>query len=90
MRRQIILALFLFAACGAQAEMRVPAFTAYLDPNPDGARVSARAGISNWKDPALKALWFGEIKTSGQLECSVELRQPDGAESRLRLSVAGK
>src|ERR1035438_1284297 len=90
MKKIIFLVLCLFALCRAHAELRVPAFTAYLDPDPDGANVSARAGISNWTDPALMVLWFGEIKTPGKLDCSLELNLPGGMESKLRLTVAGK
>src|ERR1039457_5257134 len=74
----------------ANAQLRVPACTAYLDPDPDGARVSQRSGISGWQDPALKVLWFGELKHPGGLECSLVLRLAAGAESRLRLTVGGK
>lgn len=73
----------------ARAELRVPACTAYLDPDTRGARVSERAGITRWNDPKLKVLWFGEIKTPGELTCAVELRLPTGHESKLRLTVAG-
>jgi len=89
MNPKIMLALFLSALCGAQAQLRVPAFTAYLEPDPDGASVSTHSGISDWTDPALKVLWFGDIKTPGKLDCSLELRLPVGAESKLRLGVAG-
>jgi hypothetical protein len=77
------LASLLFTLSGAQAQLRVPAFTAYLEPDPGGA------SLSNWTDPSLKVLWFGEIKTPGKLDCSVLLRLPPGAQTRLRLSVAG-
>jgi hypothetical protein len=72
------------------AELRVPAFTAYLDPAPDGARVRSPTGITGWNGPALKVLWFGEIRTTGKLDCSVALRLPTNATSRLRLTVAGQ
>lgn len=78
------------AAAAAAAELRVPAFTAYLDPNVDGARVSQRSGMTRWDDPALKVLWFGQIKTAGKLDCSVALRLPKDAASKLRLTVAGQ
>lgn len=78
------------AAMTAVAELRVPAFTAYLDPDVDGARVSSRSGITGWKDPGLKVLWFGEIKTAGKLDCAVTLRLAEGASSKLRLTVAGQ
>src|ERR1019366_674942 len=73
MKKQIILVLCLIAICRAQAELRVPAFTAYLDPDPDGAEVSPRSGISDWSNPSLKVLWFGEFKTLGRLDCALEL-----------------
>jgi hypothetical protein len=74
----------------AEPELRVPAFTAYLDPSPNGARVSARAGVTGWLSPDLKVLWFGELKTTGTLEASLVLRLPEGIESKLRLNVAGQ
>ena len=73
----------------ARAELRVPAFTAYFEPDTGEAEVSELRGIVGWKNPAQKVLWFGEIKTPGQLECSVALRLPAGTETRLRLTVAG-
>ena len=90
MKKIILLALCLFALDRAQAALRVPAFTAYLEPDPDGADVSPRSGISHWTDPALKVLWFGDIKSAGKLDCALELYLPAGAESKLRLTVAGK
>jgi hypothetical protein len=73
------------------AELRVPAFTAYLDPETGGgARISSRSGVTDWRDASTKVLWFGEIKSVGTLGAAVELRLPKGAESRLRLSVAGQ
>ena len=71
------------------AGLRVPANTAYLDPLSDEVRAS-RNGIANWNDPSIKVLWFGELKNAGDLDCSVSLRLPAGAESNLRLTVAGK
>ncbi|MEI9866457.1 MAG: DUF3472 domain-containing protein [Limisphaerales bacterium] len=70
--------------------MRVPAFTAYLDPDPEGAEVSQNSGISDWANPAIKVLWFGEIKTPGKLDCSLELKLPVDQETKLRLTLAGK
>jgi hypothetical protein len=89
-QRKFILALLLFSLGRAEAEVRIPASTAYLEPDFEGARVSEASGISGWTNPALKALWVGEIKTPGPLNCSLALRLPAGAETRLRLTVAGK
>ncbi|MBN1854680.1 MAG: DUF5077 domain-containing protein, partial [Pirellulales bacterium] len=76
------------AAVGA--EIRIPASTAYLDPDGRGARVSDRSGITGWKDPEVKVLWFGQIKTPGQLECAIQIRLDQGTTSKLRLTVAGQ
>lgn len=74
----------------AQAQLRVPAFTAYLDPDVNGARVSARSGISGWTNPELRVLWFGQLNATGRLEAALTLRLPEGARSKLSLSVAGQ
>lgn len=71
----------------AHAELRVPGYTAYLSPNPDGAQVSERSGVTGWNDPALQVLWFGELRAIGPLTCAVALRLPAGATSKLRLTV---
>ena len=52
--------------------------------------MSARSGITGWRDPELKVLWFGQINTSGRLDCAVRLRLGQGVTSRLRLTVAGQ
>ena len=76
-------------AVSARAELRVPAFTAYIEPDPHGARVSERSGITGWRSPDVRVLWFGELKTAGELTCAVLVRLPAGRESRLRLTVSG-
>ncbi len=85
---QTIAALLVSVTSGA--ELRIPGFTAYLDPDGRGARVSQRSGITGWNNPATKVLWFGEIKTVGQLDGSIVLRLPREVTSKLRLSVAGQ
>src|SRR5687768_11970961 len=81
---------FLASSVTCVAELRVPAFTAYLDPVKGGASVSERSGVSRWKDPAQKVLWFGHIESAGKLSCSVTVNLPAGGESKLRLNVAGQ
>lgn len=75
---------------GAAAEVRIPANTAYPEPDGKGARVSSRSGITSWKDPAQRILWFGEIKNTGALNATIELKLAAEAKSKLRLSVAGQ
>ena len=37
-----------------RAELRIPAFTAYIHPNVNGARVSERGGVTGWRrSPAI-------------------------------------
>ena len=86
MRRWIFLSSLL-CLCSAAAELRVPAFTAYFDPDIRGARVSAKSGITGWKDPKLTVSWFGEIKMSGKLSASLALLLPKDVKSSLRLTV---
>lgn len=90
MKKYIVLILALLAGLRAHAALQLPAFTAYLDPDPNGARVSERSGITRWQNPDLKVSWFGELKTTGKLDASVALRLPAGESSRLRLTVAGQ
>lgn len=82
--------VLLGSAALASAQLRVPGFTAYLEPDPDGARVSARAGITGWRDPGLRISWFGEVKAAGTIDCTVRLHLKAGASSKLRLTVAGQ
>lgn len=90
MKKSLIVLVALIHCLRASAELQIPAFTAYLDPNPDGARVSERSGVTRWKDPALKVLWFGEFKTTGKLDAAVALQLSAGVSSKLRLTVAGQ
>ncbi len=85
------LALVLFQSlevCGADAgdRLRVPGFTAYISPDPNGARVS-REGVSRWIDPAQKIIWGGEVKNAGWLQVGIVLRLPAGDMTKLRLTV---
>jgi hypothetical protein len=91
MKHWLVVLLLTAVARGweAHAELRIPAYTAYLEPKPDGAEVSRHSGIVGWQDPAINVLWFGEIKNPGRLDCSLAVRLPAGQESRLRLTVAG-
>jgi len=87
---QVVLSLAGLVAATSAAPLRVAAFTAYLDPDVRGARVSPRSGITGWNDPALKIVWFGAVKSAGRLDASVVLGLPEGATSKLRLTVGGQ
>ena len=75
---------------GFAAELRVPAFTAYLNPVSRGAQVSEERGVIEWEDPATRICWFGMLTNTGALDCSVLVRLPAEAESKLQLQVAGQ
>ena len=91
MKSITFICLALTAASSVIAEpLHVPAFTAYTDPDANGARISERGGLTGWKDPQLKVLWFGDIKSPATIEVGVELRLPANATSKLRLTVAGQ
>jgi hypothetical protein len=90
MKNIYLLAVLSLALCRAQAgDLRVPAFTAYLEPADGGAWLSDHSGITGWDNPAQKVLWFGDLKTPGKLDCSVDMRLSAGTETKLRLTVAG-
>lgn len=71
------------------AELRVPAFTAYTLPDTDSPRISERGGVRGWTDPAQTVHWYGRLNQPGALQAKLRLRLPEGAESKLRLTVAG-
>jgi hypothetical protein len=86
----LLLAVLAGQLLHANAELTVPAFTAYADPDPDALHFSSRSGLTGWDDPGQKVAWFGEIKNAGELRCAVSLALPAGTQSTLKLSVAGK
>lgn len=83
------LAILLAGGAATATQLRVPAFTAYLEPNPTGARVSPEAGITSWSDPSDRIVWFGRFNKQGRVDCSLALRLPLDAESHLRLTLCG-
>ena len=84
-----ILVLCLAFACKAQAELHVPSFTAYLEPDANGASVTEADGITGWHDENLRISWFGELKATGKLTASVDIKLPAGESSKLQLTVDG-
>jgi hypothetical protein len=71
---------------GAQP-LVVPAFTAYIHPDPEGLNISSREGVRDWKATNQCVIWFGQFTNTGSLKASVECRLPTGLETRLRLKV---
>lgn len=71
----------------AAAEVSVPAFTAYLEPDANGANVSETEGITGWDDEKLHVSWFGELKKAGKLTAAVKLKLPPDGRSKLQLTI---
>ena len=86
----LILAACVCGTLASAAELRVPAFTAYLDPDPHAAKVSNENGISGWAQAHQQVLWFGELKATGKLAVSVEMRLPKGKSSKLQSSIGNQ
>lgn len=79
--------LYLVSIPIATAEVRVPAFTAYLEPDANGANVSETEGITAWHTEKLHVSWFGELKAAGRLTASLALKLPPGSRSKLQLAI---
>lgn len=88
-----ILATLLFQslepAARAQEPLRIPGHTAYVIPDPHGARVN-REGVSKWTNPEQKILWGGEVHSSGWLNASVVVKLATNETSKLRLTCGKK
>jgi hypothetical protein len=70
----------------ASAEIVVPAYTAYVHPDPRGARVAAD-GISRWSDPATTIHWYGLVRTPGELTARVVIGGDPAAVPTMSLTV---
>ncbi len=70
--------------------LRVPAFTAYSEPEPEAVEFSEANGITGWKSAKDRIVWYGELKTVGNLEIALMLHLPPDISSRMKLTVAKK
>ncbi|MFM1770074.1 MAG: hypothetical protein RJA22_2603 [Verrucomicrobiota bacterium] len=80
----------LVPASPAAEPLRVPAFTAYVDDESAGVRISSRSGVTGWTNPAVDVRWFGQLRATGTLDAAIALRLPSNRVSRLRLALAGQ
>lgn len=70
-----------------RAELRVPALTGYLLPDPDAARVGQNRPLLAFAKPASSIAWWGQIKSAGSLDAAIALRLPKSESTTLRLTV---
>ncbi|MEJ6560171.1 MAG: DUF3472 domain-containing protein [Akkermansiaceae bacterium] len=83
---KLILLLLATSLLAHSEVLRIPAATAYLDPDPNGARVKEE-GITHWKNPKLSINWFGQFKNTGDVNPKIEILLPQGITLPLTLSV---
>jgi len=69
--------------------LKIPAFTAYLEPDPNGARVSESNGITRWSKAENQIKWYGQLRNSGELSVQVRLTLKKDEKLDLRLDLGG-
>lgn len=67
---------------------RVPAFTAYSEPNPDAVQVSKDHGITGWTDPKTRISWFLHLTGPGKVHVRLNLRRPETGIVKLKMTSA--
>jgi len=75
--------LFFGSAAPAENKLSVPAFTSYLC-------FEKHSETPTDHNSLLQIFWFGDIKHTGSIDASIQLRPPAGQKAHLRLTVAGK
>ncbi len=78
---------FLPTEIGFCGEIKVPAFTAYMLPDPSAAQISEDQGITHWDDPTQAVNWYGRFQVAGEVTAKVFIRLEKNTESRLKLSI---
>ncbi len=63
----------------------VPAFSAVVEPNPDGIAVR-HDGIHNWADKTQSVVWYGDLRDRGALKTAVSLQLPLGQTAEWQLT----
>lgn len=82
-----ITALICLSSNFASAQLRVPAFTAYIQPNANGARVTEEQGITRWRNPEQTINWYGKFAETGELTVKVEVTLTEKDTTRFKLSI---
>ncbi|HEX3134514.1 MAG TPA: DUF5077 domain-containing protein, partial [Planctomycetota bacterium] len=78
-----------FAMAG-ESSLVVPAFTAYIQPDPNGLKVSEKSGVDGWSDAKQQIAWHGHFPNAGVLIATVSVALPAGQTSTLHLDVDGQ
>ncbi len=72
------------------ASLRVPAFTAYSEPNAEGIRFGDGKAVAGWRSADDHLAWYGELVNNGPLSVSLTLQLPPTQAVTLRLRIAGQ
>ena len=83
----VIASLFSGAVPGRRVELRIPAYTAYLSPDPDAVDVSPRRPVTPFVSAGASIRWYGHFSTTGALQIAVAMRLAKGDSLRLRLTA---
>jgi len=75
--------------CWAE-EVFVPAFTAYMLPDPAAAEINEGTGVTHWNDVSQSVNWYGKFNAAGELHAKVRLRLPRDVQSKFKLTVCGQ
>lgn len=70
-------------------EIQVPAFTAYILPDPHAVRVSESHGVSRWNDAKQSVNWYGLFQKTGELTAKVDLVLAKNSNAKLQLTIDG-
>ena len=70
--------------------LNIPAFTAYIDPDPNGAQVSKDDGITDWNTATNKIKWSGQLKNTGDLSIQVRLTLKKNEPLELHLKLGNQ
>lgn len=69
------------------AELRVPAYTAYLSPDPDAVDISPDKPIAPFVQPGAHIQWYGHFSTVGAIQVLIAMKLPRGQSIHLRVTV---
>src|SRR5258708_7835390 len=80
-------ALLMGAGRADDEPLRVPAFTAYCEPDPNGVKISAKEGVTGWTDTKQSLSWFGHLEKSGKLYVALSVSLPKDAQAKWKLEI---
>jgi Domain of unknown function (DUF3472)/Domain of unknown function (DUF5077) len=69
--------------------LRVPAFTAYVAPDPNAVRLSATRPVRPFVGRGTSLMWFGRLTQPGEITVAAAVHVPRGDSARLRLQIRG-